>query len=318
MASVSVVVPVYKVEEYLKRCVDSILNQTFKDYELILVDDGSPDSCPKMCDDLAEKYSYIHVIHQKNAGLSAARNSGIEWSLKNSDSEWITFIDSDDWIHPQYIESMLEANLKNNTQVCMGKFCFTEKYNLSTDGNPIEYIKCVKTNNAFTDESLDPNSACARLYRKSLFKDIRYPVGKLHEDRYTTYKVLFKFEKTSVVNYPLYYYFVNDEGIVHSSWSPRKLDNVEACEQQLEFFKNTENDEMFKYILDDYIHLLLFNLRIIKGKREFLIFEKQLRNKLRQTLKTHKKLLNMSFSKDYNTYKYAYPFIAKIYNRIKG
>ena len=72
MASVSVVVPVYKVEEYLKRCVDSILNQTFKDYELILVDDGSPDSCPKMCDDLAEKYSHIHVIHQKNAGLSAA------------------------------------------------------------------------------------------------------------------------------------------------------------------------------------------------------------------------------------------------------
>ena len=318
MASVSVVVPVYKVEEYLKRCVDSILNQTFKDYELILVDDGSPDSCPKMCDDLAEKYSHIHVIHQKNAGLSAARNSGIEWSLKNSDSEWITFIDSDDWIHPQYIESMLEANLKNNTQVCMGKFCFTEKYTLSTDENPIEYIKCVKTNNAFTDESLDPNSACARLYRKSLFKDIRYPVGKLHEDRYTTYKVLFKFEKTSVVNYPLYYYFVNDEGIVRSSWSPRKLDNVEACEQQLEFFKNAENDEMFKYILDDYIHLLLFNLRIIKGKREFLIFEKQLRNKLRQTLKTHKKLLNMSFSKDYNTYKYAYPFIAKIYNRIKG
>ncbi len=317
MASVSVVVPVYKVETYLNRCIESILNQTFQDYELILVDDGSPDRCPQMCDELAEKYNHIHVIHQKNAGLSAARNSGIEWSLKKSESEWITFIDSDDWIHPQYLESMLKANLKNNTQVCMGKFCFTEDYTLSTEGNPLDYIKCVKTESAFTDESLDPNSACARLYRKSLFKEIRYPVGKLHEDRFTTYKVLFQFEKTSIVDYPMYYYFVNDEGIVRSSWNPRKLDNVEACENQLEFFKNTENNEMYRYILDDYIHLILFNLRAIKGKKEFLNYEKQLRNKLKQTLKTHKKLLNLSFSKDYNTYKYAYPFISKIYNRIK-
>ena len=141
MATVSIVVPVYKVEKYLKRCVDSILAQTFTDYELILVDDGSPDNCPEICDELAEKHSQIYVIHQKNGGLSAARNSGIEWALKNSESEWITFIDSDDWIHPQYLESMLNANLRNNTQVCMGQFCFTEKYAVSTDGNADDNIK---------------------------------------------------------------------------------------------------------------------------------------------------------------------------------
>ncbi len=317
MATVSVVVPVYKVEEYLKRCVDSILNQTFKDYELILVDDGSPDNCPLMCDEFAEKYSHIHVIHQKNGGLSAARNSGIEWSLENSDSEWITFIDSDDWIHPQYLESMLNANILNNTQVCMGQFCFTDKYTISTDGKPEENIKRVRTEDAFTDETLDPNSACARLYKKSLFREIRYPVGKLHEDRFTTYKLLFQFNQISVVTFPLYYYFVNDEGIVRSSWSPRKLDNVEACENQLEFFKKTGNDEMYKYILEDYIHLILFNLRAIKGKSEFSSYSIILRKKLKKTLKAHKKLLNLSFSKDYNIYKYAYPFVAKVYNRIK-
>lgn len=317
MATVSVVVPVYRVEEYLKRCVDSILNQTYRDYELILVDDGSPDNCPLMCDELAKKHNHIHVIHQKNGGLSAARNSGIEWALKNSDSEWITFIDSDDWIHPQYLESMLNANIKNNTQVCMGQFCFTEKYHLITDGNSLDSIKCVRTEDAFTDEKLDPNSACARLYKKSLFKEIRYPVGKLHEDRFTTYKLLFQFEQVSVVTYPLYYYFVNDEGIVHSNWSPRKLDNVEACENQLEFFKQKQNDEMYKYILGDYIHLILYNSRAIKGKKEFSLYENQLRKKLRKTLKVHKKLLNLSFSKDYNIYKYAYPFVAKIYGRIK-
>lgn len=317
MATVSIVVPVYKVEEYLKRCVDSILNQTFTDYELILVDDGSPDNCPKICDELAEKHSQIYVIHQKNGGLSAARNSGIEWALKNSESEWITFIDSDDWIHPQYLESMLNANLRNNTQVCMGQFCFTEKYTLSTEKNPDNNIKCVRTEDAFTDETLDPNSACARLYKKSLFREIRYPVGKLHEDRFTTYKVLFEFEQVSVVLYPLYYYFVNDEGIVRSSWSPRKLDNVEACENQLDFFKKIKNDEMYKYILGDYIHLILFNLRAIKGKSEFSSYENRLRKKLKKTLKAHKKLLNLSFSKDFNTYKYAYPLIAKVYKRLK-
>ena len=103
MPTISVVVPVYKVEKYLNRCVDSILNQTYKDFELILMDDGSPDKAPEICDDYAKKYDFIHVIHQKNGGLSAARNSGIEWALENSDSEWITFIDSDDWIHPEYM-----------------------------------------------------------------------------------------------------------------------------------------------------------------------------------------------------------------------
>ena len=113
---VSIVVPVFKVEQYLSRCVDSILNQTFKDFELILVDDGSPDKCGQMCDEYAKTDNRIHVIHKKNGGLSDARNAGIEWCIENSNSEWVTFIDSDDWVHPQYLESMLNANLKNNTQ----------------------------------------------------------------------------------------------------------------------------------------------------------------------------------------------------------
>lgn len=96
MSEITVVVPVYKVEQYLHRCIDSILVQTYRDFELILIDDGSPDSCGMICDEYAKSDSRIHVIHQENGGLSAARNAGIDWAFANSDSQWLTFIDSDD------------------------------------------------------------------------------------------------------------------------------------------------------------------------------------------------------------------------------
>ena len=109
MPVISVIVPVYKVEPYLHRCVDSILSQTYTDFELILVDDGSPDNCGAICDKYAKLDSRIHVLHKKNGGLSSARNAGIDWVFANSDSQWFSFIDSDDWVHPQYLELLYQA-----------------------------------------------------------------------------------------------------------------------------------------------------------------------------------------------------------------
>ena len=109
MPQISVIVPVYKVELYIRRCIDSILAQTFSDYELILVDDGSPDKCGAVCDEYAKQDNRIHVLHQENAGLSVARNTGIDWTFSHSDSKWLTFIDSDDWVHPRYLEALFLA-----------------------------------------------------------------------------------------------------------------------------------------------------------------------------------------------------------------
>ena len=114
---ISVVVPIYKVEKYLRECVDTITGQTYSNLEIILVDDGSPDNCPAICDEYAKNDGRIRVIHQKNGGLSAARNTGIDWVFKNSDSMWFSFIDSDDWVHPQYLELLLEANNKYSTKI---------------------------------------------------------------------------------------------------------------------------------------------------------------------------------------------------------
>ena len=126
MPTISIIVPVYKVEKYIHRCVDSILGQTFTDFELILVDDGSPDGCPAICDKYAANDSRIHVIHQQNGGLSAARNAGIDWAFANSDSQWLSFIDSDDWVHPEYLQRLLDAALGHDVSVSICGYEQTE------------------------------------------------------------------------------------------------------------------------------------------------------------------------------------------------
>ena len=117
MPEISVIVPVYNVEPYIRRCVDSILSQTFTDFELILVDDGSPDKCPIICDEYAEKDKRIRVFHQTNQGQATARNKALDWILSNSDSEYVTFVDSDDWVHPRYLELLYKANNNLGTSI---------------------------------------------------------------------------------------------------------------------------------------------------------------------------------------------------------
>lgn len=125
MSLISVIVPVYKVEKYLPRCIDSILAQTFQNFEVILIDDGSPDHCPEICDEYAGKDDRITVIHQENGGLSAVRNAGINWAVAYSDSEWVTFVDSDDWIHPRMLEFLLNAAKVFDVNISMCHFVKT-------------------------------------------------------------------------------------------------------------------------------------------------------------------------------------------------
>jgi len=316
MPLISVIVPVYKVEPYLERCVESILAQTFSDYELILVDDGSPDRCPQMCDAYAGKDSRIHVIHQENGGLSAARNAGLDWIFENSDSSWVTFIDSDDWVHPLYLEILLDAVTlcHQDISVCPPKFA--EEYHLENYEKHHIPVHTQSSESFYQEVDKAPNTAWAKLYKKELWQEIRYPVGKLHEDRFTTYKLLFLYERIAVVEVPLYYYFRNANGIVMSQWSPKRLDDLEAMEEQLKYFKTNSFEDAFVHTLKEYVHSLVYSLRNMKNKREFSRKAAEVRNKLRITLLQYHKLLDVSFRKDFNTYKYAYPIAAKVYRRI--
>ena len=239
MAKITVVVPVYKVEKYIHRCVDSIISQTFSDFDLVLVDDGSPDKCGRICDEYEDIDTRIHTIHRENGGLSVARNTGIEWALSNSNSEWITFIDSDDWIHPRYLESLFAAVNES------GLFVAISDYETTEGNNPVVDDCDLNANNVvperlYCDNNILFTTAWGKLYKKKEFRELKYPFGKFHEDEFTTWKILFKYSEIAVIRQPLYAYYINSEGIIRSEWSIRRLDVLDAFEERLLFFNNVK------------------------------------------------------------------------------
>ena len=231
MPTISVIVPVYKVEPYLRRCVDSILAQTYTDFELILVDDGSPDNCGAICDEYAAKDERIHVIHQQNGGLSAARNAEIDWAFANSDSQWFSFLDSDDWVHQRYLELLYEAV---DRYACRLSQCGLFRTDCELQDTPVtERMACVSPDEQYSQWFTA--YACGKLYHRSCFNSIRYPVGLLFEDVSIWYKILFQQSKVAIVDVPLYYYFQRTDGITNCTWIPAKLAQIDAWEDQLRF-----------------------------------------------------------------------------------
>lgn len=248
MSTISVIVPIYKVEKYLHRCVESIRSQTLSDFELILVDDGSPDNCGTICDEYAEKDNRITVIHQKNGGLSAARNAGIEWVLVNSNSKWIAFVDSDDWIHPKYLDFLYRAVEKDKTKISVCNFVRESQYSESFSdaffhSETVQGMKIFESN-----LNIQATVAWNKLYAKELFCELRYPNGRLHEDEFITYKLLYQAGKVSWIDIPLYFYYHNPNGIILSKWSVKRMDVYDAYEERIEYFK-CKNQEYYEYEL---------------------------------------------------------------------
>lgn len=316
---ISVVVPVYKVEDYLSRCIDSILAQTFTDFELILVDDGSPDNCGEICERYAEKDDRIKVIHQMNGGLSSARNTGIEWALKNSESEWITFIDSDDWIHPRYLELLYRANIENNTSVSICGFIRTEQDEPYISEEKFISVE-TSTQDFFINNNVNAVTAWGKLYKISDFKDIRYPNGKLHEDEFTTHKILFKYEKFSFIEAEMYYYYTNPVGIMNSTWSAKRLDVIDAVKSQCEFFKEKNLTKIYDFCVKKYILCLDNQIKnIAKSNDSKLIktYMPKLKKELRRYLHKQNKNERFTIKEDPWIYESAYPYFMNLYWKIR-
>ena len=251
MPLISVIVPVYKVEPYLRRCVDSILAQTFTDFELILVDDGSPDNCGAICDEYAQKDSRVYVIHQENGGLSAARNAGIDWVFAHSDSEWISFVDSDDWVHPEYLERLLYAALDNDVGISICGYDETKGEDPEINADELT-PQIWNPEGFFVEYVVNATVAWGKLYRKECFENLRYPVGRIHEDEYITYILLFNCSSIAYIKASLYSYYINHQGIIRSPWSLKRLDTLTAFEQQLEFFSKKGYTRCYQLRLKTY------------------------------------------------------------------
>lgn len=235
---ISVIVPVYNVEQYLDRCVESIVNQTYKNLEIILVDDGSPDNCPSMCDEWAKKDSRIKVIHKENGGLSDARNAGLDIAT----GEYIGFVDSDDFINENMYSVLYESFVSNNADIAE---CNWIKINDSSelsgsDPSIAGYDKVIySTEDALKELILEANikqTVVNKLYKKSIIC-YDFPVARINEDEFWTYRVIGNARTIVYLNVDLYYYYQRCDSIMHNKYSLNRLDGVEARKERLAYIK---------------------------------------------------------------------------------
>lgn len=253
---ITVVVPVYNAEKYLSRCIDSILAQTFADFELLLIDDGSPDDCGEICDTYAKKDSRIHVIHQQNRGVAVTRNVGIEWALENSQSQWLTYIDSDDYVHEKYLEILYGACKENNVDFSTCDWIEVQENTQVDQCLPDDYGTTVYTpEEAFVKNKIG-YGPCDKLARKELYRDVRFPEGwRFAEDSATTYKIPFACSRIATVPLALYYYQRNENSLTHSKWNPNKMVRLISSEGQLEHFSG-RFPLAYKKVLEDTLNIL--------------------------------------------------------------
>lgn len=234
---ISVIVPVYNVEKYLARCVDSIVNQTYKNLEIILVDDGSPDLCPQMCDDYAEKDSRIKVVHKKNGGLSDARNAGMAVAT----GKYISFIDSDDYVSDDFFECLLDVMNKENSDIAecsVVKLYEDNRFDEFSDDLSVKTYDTQDAMSALIAENPFYQHVWNKLYKTELVKDIPYAVGKLNEDEFWTYQVFGRANKVARLNKTMYYYFQRSSSIMGVGYNIRRLDALEGKANRQKYIEN--------------------------------------------------------------------------------
>lgn len=243
---ISVIVPVYRVEAYLERCVKSILSQTYENLEVILVDDGSPDQCPAICDACAEKDARMKVIHQENKGLSGARNAGID----AASGEYLAFVDSDDYVSPHFIEELYHLLQDTGCAIGQCRFSYVKGDGLVEEGDS---AFCIYRGESLMEQLYGPEEkatcfvvAWNKLYRAELFKEtgIRYPEGRIHEDEATTYRLFHEAKKLAFLDRALYGYYTENGGSITSVFSAKRLQWLTAHEERIAFFKKNGYEKL--------------------------------------------------------------------------
>lgn len=223
---ISIIIPIYKVEKYIERCINSVLSQTYSNIEIILIDDGSPDMCPSICDNYKLIDSRIQVIHKENGGLSDARNKGINISK----GKYITFVDSDDYIENDYVEFLYKTILKEDSDIAICSY--QSVYGNRMIIKQLEHREYILNSEETLEKMLYQKefnvSAWAKLYKRELFENIEFPKGKIFEDAFTTYKLVMKAKKISVNLEIKYNYMIRSNSILTSEFNEKKMLLIDA------------------------------------------------------------------------------------------
>ncbi len=291
---ISIIVPIYNVEKYLKKCVESICNQTYQNLEIILVDDGSPDKCGEICDGYAKADKRIKVIHKKNGGLSSARNAGLDIAK----GEYISFIDSDDYIASDFIEKLYLLCIKNDADIAECGFTkFQDKIKIEKLDEDIKiYTSKEMQTRMYSNNYVGTTVVWNKLYKKYIYNDLRFPIGKINEDEFCTYKALYNCNKNIVVtNKALYYYRYNPSSIMGKKFDLKRLDALEAFDERKRFYEERNEAELYMETLKKYGELLRYYYGVIKeniDESEDIL--RKLYNNVKDNYKELKKCKNVS------------------------
>lgn len=306
---ISIVVPIYKVEKYLDKCIESLVQQTYRDLEIILVDDGSPDACPKMCDNWAKKDNRVVVIHKKNGGLSDARNVGIEAAT----GEYISFVDSDDYLSMDFFEILKDALKNNNADIAMSEVLL--KYEDKSLIKATKFTKnkevCIPGIDAIYDNDIRYNmTAWAKLYKSELFDGVKFPVGRLHEDEFVFFKIFAKCNLFVIDNNAKYYYIQRGTSIMYTKTEKNVRDILDAFEEKYNYLeKNAKNNHQRN------LELYAGELRsMYPSIKKYTQIKKEIRNKYNEI---YNEMNNKSFKNWLFKYsKYLYLLLWKIKTRL--
>lgn len=276
MPLISIIVPVYKVEPYLRNCVDSILNQTYRNLEVILVDDGSPDNCGALCDEYAEKDNRIKVIHKPNGGLSDARNAG----LRTARGTHLIFVDSDDMLPERAVEILLGTSHDTEADLVIGgNIRFVDA--LPEESETVASAQTMTGIEAMGEFFRNGCASWARLYRREVHASIFFPVGEINEDEAIVLRILERCNRVAVTNEIVYFYRCRPESITTSEFSPKKVAWVKHCRENLTFVQE-KYPELEPDAVERYRRSLLWALReIALSRQNFTKEAKSLQQELR-------------------------------------
>lgn len=264
---ISVIVPIYNVEKYLEKCVESIKIQSFKNLEIILVDDGATDSSGVIADELALTDNRIIVVHKKNGGLSDARNAGIE----RATGRYLAFVDSDDMIHKEMFLTLYDLMVEHHADI-------TECYNFMFFSE--DELKDIKLNNEViindkVSASMNLKTVVLdnqvmvwnKLYKRELFNNLSFSVGKLHEDQFITYKLFYEAEKIVTTRSSLYFYRKTDQSIMRRAYNLSRLDVVKAYIECLEFYESKHEEQLYNITLIGLLNTIIKHYYLIKQNK---------------------------------------------------
>ena len=287
--NISLIIPVYNVEKYLSKCLDSVANQTTTGFELILVDDGSTDGSGKICDKYASNHSNTKVIHQQNQGLSMARNNAVNICM----GDYVTFVDSDDYISPDYIEYLKNIVDQKNVDIAIGNHLrvwddFAESHQNNDD---IRVMSASTAIEALLYEKEFSSIAVAKLYRKDLLINHPYPQGILYEDMATTYKIVGDSNTIGVGKKIIYYWRQRKNSITSQKITQKHLDALKTCEDIIAYtqnrFPSAVSAAEYKYAAKVCMYMP-YTMKDKNGKRIFAYLKRQGKPYLKKVIKDKK------------------------------